>query len=108
MNNSPPEGSKIIVDSLDGFQRILIPHGSDSILRYLIGAFFIFWMGGWIKGFSSASSLILSGKGGAFIIFWLGAWSVGGLLSGYTILRFIEFSRNPFLKNCFLICHHFH
>lgn len=87
MNQSPPQGSSIEVGSLNGHQHILIPHGSGGIMRYLIGAFLIFWLGGWFTGFVSAASEIITGNGGGFLMFWLGGWSIGGIFAGYFIYR---------------------
>lgn len=87
MNSAPPQGSEIKVDTLNGHQHILVPYGKGGAIRYFIGIFLLFWMGGWFMGFTSAFSQISSGEGGAFLIFWLGGWSVGGLFAGYMIYR---------------------
>ena len=87
MNSFPPEGSQIKVDTLNGHQRIVVPHETGSVMRYFIGLFLLFWMGGWFMGFKSALTQVTSGEGGAFLIFWLGAWSIGGVYAGYMIYR---------------------
>jgi hypothetical protein len=87
MVQSPPQGSSIEVSTLNGHQHILIPHGSGGVMRYFIGAFLVFWLGGWFMGFTSAAEEIMSGKGGAFLMFWLGGWTIGGIFAGYFIYR---------------------
>ena len=87
MRNTPPQGSDIEIDTLNGHQSILVPHGSGGAMRYFIGIFLLFWMGGWFMGFTSAFSKIASGEGDIFLIFWLGGWSVGGLFASYMIYR---------------------
>ena len=87
MSNTPPHGSAINLDVLNGYQHVVIPHGQGGTMRYFIGLFLLFWMGGWAMGFVSAISQISSGKGGAFLVFWLGGWTVGGLFAGFMIHR---------------------
>ena len=87
MCSLPPEGSQIIIDNLNGHQLVVVPHGSGGVMRYFIGLFLLFWMGGWFMGFTSAFTQIASGEGGAFLIFWLGGWSIGGIFAGYMIYR---------------------
>ena len=90
MSSKPPQGSEIKVDTLNGHQHILVPHGNGGAMRYFFVIFLLFWMGGWFIGFTSAFSQISSGEGGAFLIFWLGGWSVGGLFAGYMIYRVFQ------------------
>jgi hypothetical protein len=87
MDQSPPQGSSIEVGVLNGHQHIIIHHGRGGVMRYFIGAFLIFWLGGWFIGFTSAADEIMSGEGGAFLIFWLGGWTIGGIFAGYFIYR---------------------
>jgi len=92
--NSPPEGSKIKIDLESGFQKLIIPHASGGIIRYLVGAFILFWLGGWAVGWVSAASQLLKNKGQGpvdlFLIFWLGAWTVGGILVFFTLFRILR------------------
>ena len=87
MTSVVPQGSKIELSNHNGHHLITIPHSSGSVMRYFIGAFLLFWLGGWFMGFTSALDNVLSGKGGAFIIFWLGGWTIGGILVVFTIYR---------------------
>lgn len=87
MEQNPPQESKIEVGILNGHQRIVVPHNSVGVMRFFIGAFLLFWLGGWFMGFTSAANEILSGKGGAFLIFWLGGWTLGGIFAAYSIYR---------------------
>ncbi len=87
MEQNPPQDSKIEIETLNGHQLIVVPHGNAGIMRFFIGAFLLFWLGGWFMGFTSAASKILSGEGNAFLIFWLAGWSLGGLFAAYFIYR---------------------
>ncbi|MHC9511063.1 hypothetical protein [Kangiella sp. M94] len=87
MSSMPPEGSQIRIDNLEGHQLIVVPHGSGSAMRYFLGLFFLFWMGGWFMGFTSALTQIAAGEAGAFLIFWFGGWTIGGVFAGYMIYR---------------------
>jgi hypothetical protein len=84
---SPPQGSKISVTTDGADDVIRIPQAGGDFTRYLVGAFIVFWLGGWYAGFSSALSTVSSGKAPAFLIFWLGAWTVGGVLAAYMLYR---------------------
>jgi len=92
--NSPPEGSRIQIDLESGFQKLIIPHGSGGIVRYLIAAFVLFWLGGWAFGWFSAASELLKNKGQGpadlFLLFWLGAWTVGGILAFFFLFRVLR------------------
>jgi len=87
MKQSPPQGSKIEVGMLNGRQHIVLPHGSAGAMRFFIGAFLLFWLGGWFMGFTSATNKIISGEGNTFLFFWLGGWSLGGVFAIYFIYR---------------------
>lgn len=90
MSSTPPQGSAIEVDTLNGYQHFSIPHGKGGPMRYFVGIFLLFWMGGWFMGFTSAFTQIISGDAGAFIVVWLGVWSLGGLYAGYLIYRLFK------------------
>jgi hypothetical protein len=75
---NPPPGSSIAVATDGAATVVTIPQPSAGPMRFLVGAFMLFWLGGWYFGFSSAVSRVLAGQGGGFLIFWLGAWTVGG------------------------------
>lgn len=81
MSQYPPQGSKIEVGTLNGHQHIVLPHGDAGLMRYFIGAFLLFWLGGWFMGFTSAADQVMSGKGGAFLLFWLVGWTIGGIFA---------------------------
>jgi hypothetical protein len=63
---NPPSGSSIAVKTEGAATVITIPQPPAGSSRFLIGAFMLFWLGGWFYGFSGASSKILSGQGEAF------------------------------------------
>ena len=101
MGSTPPQGSKITIDTVNGHQQILVPHGSGGIMRYFIGIFLLFWLSGWFMGFTNAFSTIISGEGGTSLIIWLGGWSLGGLFAGYMIYRVFQKSiPEQLLLNC--------
>jgi len=56
-------------------------------MRYFLGAFLLFWLGGWFMGFTSTANALMSGEGGVFLIFWLGGWTIGGLFVACFIYR---------------------
>lgn len=87
MNENLPQNSKINIGSLNGYEHIIVPYGNAGIMRFFIGAFLLFWLGGWSMGFMIAIKGISSGKGGAFLIFWLGGWSLGGIFVLYFLYR---------------------
>ena len=84
---NPPPGSAIRVTQ-DGTEPLVtIPHPSGGVVRYLIGAFVLFWLGAWTFGFISAVNQLQSGKGGAFVFFWLCGWTVGGIVAVAMLYR---------------------
>ena len=92
--DKPPEGSKIQIDLESGLQKLIIPHDTGGIVRYLIGAFLLFWLGGWAFGWFSAAAQLLKnkgqGSGDLFLLFWLGAWTVGGLVAFFFLFRILR------------------
>lgn len=86
----PPAGSKISVSTVGADEVIVIPHVGGSIMRYLVGLFMLFWLGGWSFGFIKVGSEVLSGKANLFAMLWLGAWTVGGLMAVYFLYRLIR------------------
>ena len=82
-----PNNSKIEISTENNTQTIIIPHEKNSMLKYFIGPFMIFWILGWAAGFISVSNEILNGEGNLFLIAWLGAWSIGGIFAFYFLYR---------------------
>jgi hypothetical protein len=87
MDDSPPEGSNISIKRLGSSRQITIPYKGGNILRYLIGLFLVFWLGGWVFGFKSAAYEVLSGRASEFLIVWLAGWSIGGFFAWYFAYR---------------------
>jgi hypothetical protein len=86
----PPDGSKISVTTEGNDPVIVVPHGSASAMRYFVGLFLLFWLGGWFVGFSSTIWTLASGKFHPFLVFWLGGWTLAGIavvLCLYRIFR---------------------
>jgi hypothetical protein len=78
---APPQGCGITVTS-DGIEDvILVPQARGGIGRFFVGAFLLFWLGGWFFGFTTALSKVLSGQAPLFLYLWLGGWTIGGLLA---------------------------
>lgn len=89
-NVNPSANSKIEITRLNGYEMLVVPPSKGSILRFLIGIFILFWLGGWFAGLTSAFDQITSGKGGMFVILWLCGWSLGGIVAiffAYRIFR---------------------
>ena len=80
---NPPEGSKVSLETERGYDKIVAPQGSGGIMRYLMGAFLLAWLGGWAFGWISAFTSLVSGKESAngFLMFWLAGWTVGGVFA---------------------------
>jgi hypothetical protein len=87
MRPLPPQDSKISVTTDGADDVIHIPQASGNLMRYFIGAFMLFWLGGWYSGFSSAVSKVSSGEAPSFLIFWLGGWTLGGIFAAYMLYR---------------------
>jgi hypothetical protein len=84
---NPPLGSAIRVTQ-DGAEPVIkIPQPAGGVMRYLIGAFILFWLGGWYFGFTSVLTELRSGRGGGFLLVWLGAWTVGGIFAVAMLYR---------------------
>jgi hypothetical protein len=86
----PPDGSKISVTTGGTDPVIVVPHGNAGAMRYFVGLFLLFWLGGWFVGFSDVLARLLSGKANTFLIFWLGGWTLAGIavvLCLYRIFR---------------------
>jgi cbb3-type cytochrome oxidase subunit 3 len=75
--DTPPEGSSIVTDTLNGRERLKVPHDDDA-MRYLIGAFMVFWLVMWGVGVSDVGGQVLAGEAGLFHYVWLAVWLVAG------------------------------
>ena len=87
MESMLPQGSRIKVVEQEQSRIIIIPYPPASPLRYFIGIFMLFWLGGWAVGFVAVLTTILNGKGTPFLIFWLGAWTIGGVFAFFFLFR---------------------
>ena len=61
MDLMPPSGSKILVTESGADSVITIPQGSGGPVRYFVGLFLLFWLGGWVAGFGAVTSKLWSG-----------------------------------------------
>src|SRR5665213_736710 len=86
MDLNPPAGSKISVLG-DGPDPIVRIPAASNPMRYFVGLFLLFWLGGWALGFRAALFQVLFGKATGFLILWLGAWSVFGIFAALTLYR---------------------
>ena len=89
MEINPPKGSQIAIRHDDLDPTIVIPAKANAS-RYFGGLFLLFWLGGWVVGFRSASTTLMEGKGGFFLVFWLGGWTIGGILAALTAYRILR------------------
>lgn len=98
-----PKGSKITIKNDEENPIISIPYASPSPIKYLMGIFLLFWLGGWMTSFVFAFRQVLSGQADAFLIFWLGGWTIGGIFAGFTLFRIFQPAVNATLTlsaNC--------
>ncbi len=51
MMQRPPQGTKIKIESFNGHQLVVVPHENACIMRYFVGTFIIFWLGGRFMGY---------------------------------------------------------
>jgi hypothetical protein len=56
-------------------------------MRYFVGLFLLFWLGGWLAGFIGAVSQLWSGKAPALLFVWLAPWTLGGAYVMYLVYR---------------------
>ena len=94
----PPSGSRISVTTDGGCPVIVIPPGNGGPMRYFMGLFTVFWLGGWYWGLRTALSQVWSGKAPAFVIFWLVAWTLAGVYAMYMVYRALRPSVPESLK----------
>ncbi|WP_420645646.1 hypothetical protein [Candidatus Leptofilum sp.] len=86
MNTTPPNGSKISTQFTDGYQTIIVPHKKVGAFRYFIGAFLIFWLGGWALALVTTVTQLLRSPE-PFLLIWLGGWTLGGAFAFYMVYR---------------------
>jgi hypothetical protein len=86
MDLNPPEGSKISIANDRGDPTIVVPPTS-SFMRYPMGMFILFWLGGWTLGFKSALEKLWTGPVQLFLVFWLAAWTLGGFFAVAMLYR---------------------
>ena len=86
MDLNPPEGSKISIANDRSDPTIVVPPTS-SLMRYPIGLFVLFWLGGWTLGFKSAVEKLWSGPVQPFLVFWLCGWTLGGIFAVTMLYR---------------------
>jgi len=88
---TPPDGSKIKIESDRGYEKILIPQNKGHFMRFGVAAFLLVWLGGWGFGCIAAFTQLLKGESGSgFLLFWLIAWSLGGI---FAILQLFKLLR---------------
>jgi hypothetical protein len=88
--STPPAGSKLSIVR-EGVDEILrVPHSPKGVMPFFIAAFMVFWLGGWVMGFKSATTQLMSKPDNLFLVFWLAGWTLGGafaIVFLYRILR---------------------
>jgi hypothetical protein len=89
----PPQGSAITVVSNGSNATISVPPRKRSGAAYFVGAFILFWLGGWAFGEVTAINMLLNGPPASaklFMVFWLCAWSVGGAAALLFVRRILQ------------------
>jgi hypothetical protein len=92
MDLMPPSGSKILATTSGADPVITIPQGSGGPMRYFVGLFLLFWLGGWFAGFRGVASKLWSGgleslAANGFLVLWLGAWTLGGVFAMFYLYK---------------------
>ncbi len=92
MTITPPNGSKIKIESENGEPLIILPHSSGSIMKVFATLFIIFWLGMWAVGWWSAAKELFTGKNtpDLFLTFWLCGWTVGGVFAFWFLYRLLR------------------
>jgi hypothetical protein len=92
MDLMPPSGSKILVTTSGADSVITIPQGSGGPVRYFVGLFLLFWLGGWFAGFGAVTSKLWSGgleslAANGVLVLWLGGWTLGGAFAVFYLYK---------------------
>jgi len=99
MSSQPPSGSKITI-LREGTDEILcVPQPKKGVMPYFVSFFLIFWLGGWLMGFMSATSQLKTEPGNMFLVFWLAGWTLGGVFAIY----FLYLSVRPAVAESFTL-----
>lgn len=84
--DGPPAGSSVGIDTLNGRERVKVPHDDDA-MRYAIGAFMVFWLIMWGVGVKDVGGQVLAGDAGLFKYAWFAGWMVAGVVVCCVIYR---------------------
>src|SRR5215468_6082466 len=92
MDLMPPSGSKILVTESGADSVITIPQGSGGPVRYFVGLFLLFWLGGWVAGFGAVTSKLWSGgleslAANGVLVLWLGGWTLAGAFAMFYLYK---------------------
>jgi hypothetical protein len=91
MQSAPPVASRVIITREGPDEILRVPQSRKGVLPYLMAAFIIFWLGGWVMGFKSAATQLITKQGNdLFLAFWLAAWTVGGLFAVLFLFRILR------------------
>ena len=93
----PPDGSKISVTTEGTDPMIVVPSGSAGAMRYFVGLFLLFWLGGWFVGFSDVLTRVLTGKANTFLF---SGWAAGRWRESRSCFVSTESSAHPFRSRC--------
>ncbi len=75
---------------LSGNYRISWPRPDPGPQRYLVAAFFCFWLCGWAFGWVSVGSQVVLGQASFGIVCWLAAWTAGGGVAIWQVWRMVQ------------------
>ncbi len=86
ISSPPPQGSNVEISNISGSSAIRWKNLDNVFIRLAVGAFLLFWLGGWYSGERHAvESLWKSYQQGKplemFLLFWLGGWTIGGVVA---------------------------
>jgi hypothetical protein len=83
VSSQPPSGSKITIAREGADEVLRVPQPRKGVMPYFVSAFLVFWLGGWVMGFKSATSQLMTKPDNMFLVFWLAGWTVGGAFALY-------------------------
>lgn len=86
----PPEGSRLLVQWIDGKQTIVAPPRSRGALLIILAVFLSFWLCVWTLGAVAIGARLALGDGSAFEGFWLGGWALGEAFALFILYRILR------------------
>ena len=85
-----PENSKLVLTRTGRHPSLEIPYPGGGDRRFLMAAYIIAWLGGWLVGEISVIRVLLGGFVDAFLVFWLTCWTIGGVVVTRAAFRLLR------------------